>query len=240
MNNRDKNKTIAFRMRHNDKSYNEINKKTGIPKSTLSYWFKSLSPSSLQSPEAYALRWSKIRQKGADANKDKRRTEIKKIIKQTNDDISDISLEDNKILKYIISVLYWAEGAKSPFNCCVNFANTDPRLSALFITLLRKCFDIDETKIRIRLHLHYYHKINTTKVFWSKLLNVPLMQFNKIYIKPRSKTKRFRRNFMGICFIRYYDNNIKHKIMNIAYKVQKKIINLENLSPTEYDVIESS
>lgn len=240
MDNRDKNKIIAFQLRHNGKSYNEINKKTGVAKSTLSYWFRSLPPSPLQSPEAYALRWSKIRQKGADANKIKRRSEIKKIIMQTSDDISNYYLKDKKVLKYILSVLYWAEGAKSPFNCCVNFANTDPRLSALFITLLRECFKIDEAKIRIRLHLHYYHKINATKNFWSELLNVPLAQFNKVYIKPRSITKRFRRNFMGICFIRYFDNNIKHKIMSIAYKVQKELINLENLSLTEYDVIESS
>ncbi|MDP3758171.1 MAG: hypothetical protein Q8Q86_00475, partial [Candidatus Daviesbacteria bacterium] len=87
--------------------------------------------------------------------------------------------------------------------------------------LLRKCYKIDEEKLRIRLHLHYYHRIKTAKKFWSDLLKIPLDKFGKIYIKKRSKRKRFRKNFMGICFINYLDSNVRKEVLEIGYQLQK-------------------
>jgi len=120
-------------------------------------------------------------------------------------------------------MLYWAEGTKLPKNAQIEFANTDPRMAFLFITLLRKCYTLDEEKLKARLHLHHYHDIKKAEKFWSELLDIPLKQFYKVYIKPRSKTKKFRRNFMGICFIRYGNTDLKHRILNTAYAIQEKI-----------------
>ena len=125
-------------------------------------------------------------------------------------------------------MLYWAEGAKSGSE--VNFANTDPKLSLLFITLLRECFEIDEKRLRLRLHVHYYHKKKTVRKFWGELLNIPQDQFQKIYVKKRSKTKKFRQNFAGICFIRYGDVAIKDKIMQFAFAIADKIVKKRLLS----------
>ena len=61
------------------------------------------------------------------------------------------------------------------------------------------------------MHLYYYHREKEIKTFWSKLLNIPENQFEKTYRKYRSKEKTFRRNFGGICFIKYYDVYLKSR-----------------------------
>lgn len=155
------------------------------------------------------------------ANKKKREDRVKKINEEVQKYLENFHLTD-QISQIILSMLYWAEGSKRDKQ--VTFANTDPKLALLFITLLRKCHQIDETRLRLKIHLHYYHKKNLMLKFWSELLDVPVSQFQKTYFKHRSKTKRFRKNFAGICFIRYSDVAIKDKIMQLAFAIADKIV----------------
>lgn len=156
------------------------------------------------------------------ANRKKREYELGKIKQKVSEEIKTYPIQDVRFLKSMLAALYWSGGGKyngSP----INFANTDPKLSKLFISLLRKCYPIDENKFRVRLHLHYYHHPKQLKVFWSKLLNIPPDKFGKIYFKKRSKTKKFRKNFNGICFIKYYDTKLRQEIMELAYKLHDNI-----------------
>jgi len=213
-------KKFAFELRKNQETYNSISNKTGIAKSTLNYWFRDFPPSKHQSKEACKERFLKIQKMGALANKVRREHEVSQIIANCNREVSDYQLSDTHVLKSMLSMLYWAEGAKSPNSCGIKFANTDPKLNLLFLTILRKCYQIKEERLRIQLHLHYYHRKKETRNFWSELLNIPTSQFHRLYVKKRSKTKKFRKNFMGICFIYYGDTDLKHEILNTAYAIQ--------------------
>ena|SRR3989344_3796561 len=86
----------------------------------------------------------------------------------------------------------------------------------LFIELLRRSYLLDESKFRVRIHLHYYHEKKELTKFWSELLNIPVSQFAAPYLKPRSKKKRFRKNSKGICLLRYADSNIRREILAIS------------------------
>ncbi|MCS6956266.1 MAG: hypothetical protein NZM02_00230 [Patescibacteria group bacterium] len=120
-----------------------------------------------------------------------------------------------------MSILYLAEGNK--VKGVLQFANTDPKMILLFITLLRSCYQLDESKFRIRLHLHYYHQARRTKQFWSELLKIPTNQFLKTYWKSRGKEKTFRKNFGGICFVKYNSVYLKEKIVQYGYILTEKI-----------------
>src|SRR2546423_624921 len=50
------------------------------------------------------------------------------------------------------TALYAGEGAKGDGS--VRFANSDPRMLVFFCTWLRRFFDVDETRLRLRLYLH--------------------------------------------------------------------------------------
>ena len=207
-------KNRAEKLRQHGLSYKQIYNHLKIPKSTLSTWFGS-KYSGVFDKEKQTQHLVKIRVLALEANRKKREKELNSIKFSISNEIKTYPLQEPGFLKSILAALYWAEGGKyngSP----VNFANTDPKLSNLFINLLRKCYRIDEGKIRIRLHLHYYHNITKTRQFWSELLDVPINQFGKIYIKKRSQTKKFRKNFMGICFLYYPDSNIRKEIIEIS------------------------
>jgi len=71
-----------------------------------------------------------------------------------------INLESQRAL---LSFLYWAEGSKGVG--VLNFANIDPQMCLIFIISLRNCYNLDESKFRIRLHLHQYHNEQEAKLF---------------------------------------------------------------------------
>ena len=208
------------------KSYNEITEFLGVPKSTISTWFgktlkKPMNRGAMLKHLAEIRKLSaiKVRNKWKKIRDD----EDKNIAEFVKKELPTYPFDNMGFYKSMLSMLYWAEGAKHEGACGLKFVNTDPLLMNLYITLLRKCYNIDEKKLKVRVHVHYYHSIKKVKKFWSENLNIPLNQFGKIYIKKRSKTKKFRKNFVGICFVYYGNSRIRKEVMEIARKLQSTI-----------------
>lgn len=212
-------KKMAEGWRSKGKTYSEIREKFGIPKSTLSVWFSKKYAGTFTREKQFA-HLARIRPLAIQAIKrrnDLRQEQIQEKIKR---EVKNYPLYDAGLQKSILATLYWAEGSKYATVSGIKLANTDPALVKLFITLLRRCYVLDESRLKIYLHLHYYHKIRSTKNFWSDMLNIPLTQFAKVYIKKRSVTKRYRKNFMGICSLYYFDSNIRRELIEITKQLQ--------------------
>lgn len=216
-------KLLAKQLRNQGKSYSELTKILKVPRSTLHQWLFDPKFSQFYSKEGKFIHLKNIQKLGANAVKLGRETRLKQIKDKVEEEILKYETENQYNLKIFLSLLYWAEGSKTRGQ--VVFTNTDPKMALLFITLLRKCFDIDEKKLRIRLHLHYYHDVKKIKKYWSDLLKVNENQFNNIYLKARSKSKKFRKNFAGICFIKYYSEALREEILQRAYLFANKINN---------------
>lgn len=213
----------ARRLRTLGKSYSQITEKLGVAKSTLNGWFRGLPPSPHQTPQAMRLRFLRISAMGAEANRQLRLKRLAKAEIEVRHLMRGLPARRSDTLLSLLAMIYWAEGSKDPHSGIV-FVNTDPEMMLLFITLLRKCFTIDEKRIHVRLHIHYYHHPKEVVEYWSRLLDVPLEQFGKLYHKKRSETKKFRQNFMGICFIQYGDTLIKNKLLFAAKEVRRKVV----------------
>src|SRR5688500_469046 len=63
-------------------------------------------------------------------------------------------LEEISVREFLIAglMLYSAEGNKRDGE--VTLANTDPRMIRFFCVWLRRFFEIDESRLRVRLYLH--------------------------------------------------------------------------------------
>ena len=201
--------------RSEGKTYGEITKKFGVPKSTLSNWLHA-NHEGMYSRERQLTHLEKARPLALAAVQRRITQQNKNIKDKVLTEMQTFPLSDIGLQKVILASLYWAEGAKHAKVSGLTFANTDPRMIELFTTLLRWCYLVDVHWFRICLHLHYYHRVEETKDFWSKLTHVPRSQFNKTYLKKRSKTKRFRKNFKGICFLKYSDSTIRKELLTIA------------------------
>lgn len=217
----------ANKLRKEGLSYGVISNKLSIPKSTLSTWFKNEpKPNNLYFTDRNS--WLKIiREKAAEANRNKRISRQEKLGVEIEKEIKGWDLNNNENQKIILAMLYWAEGTKG--GTVVSFTNTDPRLVSLFVTLLRLTFEIDESKFRVRLHLHDYHDEDAAREFWSKLLRIPQNKFYKSYRKEGGKEKTFRRNYGGICNVKYNSVYLQERIMAYARYIAEKLIGKINV-----------
>src|SRR5215216_6198506 len=68
--------------------------------------------------------------------------------------------------------LYSGEGAKG--DGTVQFANTDPMMIRFFCAWLRRFFDVDELRLRVRVYLHQGLDLERAETFCSTLTGVPL------------------------------------------------------------------
>ena len=220
----------AERLRSQGLSYRLIGEKLGdVAKSTLSYWlskkYTHIFDKTKQLEHLKNIRGlSKmaLRKRGEKRNKEIR-SDISTQIKQIN--INNIGLQ-----KIALSMLYWAEGTKGERVSGLIFTNTDPMLMSLFAKLLEHAYKIDKARFKVRLHLHYYHKISETRLFWQNLLKIRKEQFAAVYIKKRSRKKRFRQNFYGICFLNYpgsAGSRVRREMLEIGRQFAAKL-NIKN------------
>lgn len=208
------------------KSYSEIRKFLGVPKSTISTWFgKTLKrPIDKQVRREHFARIHKLASIALKKRWERKRKEEDWLIKEkVKKELKSYPLGNIGFYKSLLAMLYWAEGNKDKKATGTKFTNTDPNLISLYVTLFRKCYNVDESKFRVRLYVHYYHSIKKVKKFWSKILNISQNQFTKTYVKKRSKAKRFRKNFAGICFLYYGDSKIRKELLEIGVALQRKI-----------------
>lgn len=200
-------------------TYGEIIKRYGVARSTLHYWLRDIGRPKEIVTRSRAMWAKEVQPLGALANKKKREGVLSQLRDKVAIEVGGISLK--KMDKTMLSLLYWAEGAKGKGSLV--FANTDPEMMLLFITLLRTSFELDGSKFRVRLHIHDYHDEKQVKSYWSNLLDISVEQFQKTYVKQRSKNKIFRENKYGICFLIYHDVNLKDEILIYAKAISGEI-----------------
>lgn len=214
-------KEAALILRKQGRSLLEIAQNIGVAKSTASLWLSSEKNRSLYGTMT-KQEWMKHIQKMSiialherTINRQRDREELAK--KQITNLVTPIETK-----RALLALLYWAEGAKG--KTVLDFANTDPELCLIFIKLLRECYVLDETKLRIRLHLHKYHDELNQKQFWSQLLDIPTSQFNAtIWKKEPNSGKRYRQNYHGICFVKYNSVDLQKKLMAYAHILGEKL-----------------
>ncbi|RJQ37342.1 hypothetical protein C4559_03825 [Candidatus Microgenomates bacterium] len=111
--------------------------------------------------------------------------------------------------KLCCALLWWCEGNKD--NSMVRFTSSDETLIKNFLYLLRSGFKIDESKLRVLVHLHTYHIDIKQRKFWSEVTGIPLKQFHKSYQKANTG-KRQHENYQGCIAVTYYDAKIAKEL----------------------------
>lgn len=209
---KDKEKTIQ--LRREGFSYNEISKKLGIPKSTLSFWLSDLEISK----EAKSRIASRV-YAGSITGLIKRNKNQTILAKERADKIRSAAklemkgLMRNRLFLAGIS-LYWAEGYKkgaygSKWKA-VDFANSDPIMIEIMMKFFRNICKVENDKIKMQIIAHENVDIDKAVQFWSRLTKIPKSQFIKTYcsVNASSKNKRKRNDLThGTVHIRI--NNVE-------------------------------
>lgn len=221
-----KDKELAIALRKSGKSYVKISENLGVPKSTLSGWFKQLrysqkikrrlSSIAIQKFSANINTWNKIR---AEKYLEQRNATIEKAA----DQIPNIT-KDN--LLFFGLGLFWAEGSKKE-RFSVRFANSDPAIILFWIKFLEQYCGISINSITVSIHLHPNISDEAAKNYWSKLLGLPLSQFRKsqTVVSLRSQYKRASNTLpYGTCHIRVNNSKLKQNIDGWLLGLRRQIM----------------
>jgi hypothetical protein len=212
-------KEEAIKLRKAGKTYVQIceDLKVRIPKSTLSEWCRDIPlPSGYQRKireyNLYTLQ--KARKYARQAIEAKKQRKIN-AIRNNNSRFSGI-ITDKDIAKVALVSLYLGEGFKNPKRGSLAFGNSDAFIISFFLYLLRISYNIDEGKFRCTVQCRADQDAEFLKKYWSGITNIPLAQFYKSLIDPRTVGKPSKKaDYKGVCKIDYFSADIFHELLEL-------------------------
>jgi hypothetical protein len=112
------------------------------------------------------------------------------------------------------AALYWGEGFKR--DGLVGMANTDPHVLVLFVAWLRRFFEIDESRLRVRAYLHDGLDLEAAEASWSAVLDIPRHQFRRAYRAVADPSRRTAKHVLGCPAVTYSCSTTHRRVMGIV------------------------
>ena len=102
------------------------------------------------------------------------------------------------------------------------FCNADFLMIKTFLSLFRKCYEIDEHKIRCTVQCRADQDVQSLKRYWSEVTEISLEKFCPTQIDPRTVGKpTLMMSYQGVLRIDYYCADIYNEIKEIYTLVGK-------------------
>ena len=181
----------------------EIAARLGVSKSSVSLWVRDVEFESLP-------RVTRGRRREPNALQRRRQAEIDRLLAEGRARMGRLSEREFLVAGV---ALYAGEGSKGDGS--VVFANSDPRMVVFFCSWLRYFFQIDESRLRVRLYLHQGLDLAGAIAFWSQLTGIPGSQFSKPYRAVPDPSIRHAKHVHGCVGVRYSCGTTNRSIMGL-------------------------
>lgn len=206
-------KAIKLRL-DEELSYSAIQKRLGVPKSTLSYWLKDFPLSEEKILELRRKGWERgeASRERFRATMRKKREERERVLYEAwRKRFTGLS-EDSYFAAGLM--LYLAEGSKTA-PATIGLANTDPRIIKFFVKWLENFLKVQEDTIKFQLHLYENMDIEKEELFWRNELAVEKRQFYKTQVrKLRKASFSYKESYRhGTCSIHVFGVEKKMQLM---------------------------
>lgn len=224
----------ALKLRIAGKSYKEIRDMLGIPKSTLSSWFKHV----VLSDTARKRLDLRMRSEGS-----KKLVTLNKLqTHKAEQRAREIHVSAKKLIPSLIrrdlliigAVLYWAEGykrlqirdGKQRMSHSISFVNSDPAMIKAFLRFLLEILEISSSNIHLTMRLYPHINEESAKEYWMGITKLPNICFQRStnMQSVASKGKRpFNRLPYGTLQVAVYDTAKFHHLIGLIEGVQAKL-----------------
>lgn len=214
----------AINLRKHGFTYGEIPKKLGliIPKSTMTFWFKNIVLNDKQQNRIKKINTHNLklaRKQALVSIKAKRLKEEIKLKNKYKNFFNQFTSHEIYLLSLVL--LYLCEGTKGK-RWVLTFGNSDPVIIKLFLKLFRKSFKLDEKKFRCTVQCRNDQNLTKLNNFWSQTTKIPLSNFYKPRIDPRSIGKKTKKcNYKGVCRIDYLSSEVYREILFLCNLISK-------------------
>lgn len=200
-------KEEAIKLRIKGISYNEISRQLGIPKSTLSGWFKKLR-SSKQVRLENISRAKRIWAKNIIVYNKQRSVDSRKRWEQIQQKhIKEIGQLSSRELLLVGAALYWAEGYKKS-NWNLVFCNSDPLMIVLIMKFFLKICEVPMDKIKGQIQIHRNISPEQSLNYWARISGIPKTQFTKPIYQLTKSSKSIRGNTLPYGTFRILINDV--------------------------------
>lgn len=122
----------------------------------------------------------------------------------------------NKLLKIIGPILYWCEGTnyirKDKTDGTLAFTNTNAEMLKIWLKFLFEVCNLNRSKVRIRLYIHKNQNSQHLKKYWSKILKVPVSNFENVSYTKKDSVKS---GYKGTVKIRVHNIKLRNIMCNM-------------------------
>jgi len=213
-------------MRKSGMSIKDIEKKLGIPRSTLSGWFKTIVMNQthvarLQKNKEEA--WANARVNALIWHKSQKAIRIATAEAEAQKVMDRIEI-NNDVLDLAFAMLYLGEGAKSGGT---SIASSDPKILQFALATLNRVYGTSRDSILCELHLRMDQDETELKHFWSKELRIPIGNFRYVAFDKRSEGRSTYDHYKGVCVLQCRDIAIQRKLVALYNLFCEKVESLE-------------
>jgi hypothetical protein len=193
----------ARRLRATGLPLAQIATRLRVSKSSVSLWVRDV-------PFEPRPRGARGRRRAPNALQRRKQAEIDRLLAEGRDRVGRLSEREFLVAGV---ALYAGEGTKT--DGAVRFSNSDPRMIVFFCAWLRRFFEIDESRLRVRLYLHEGLDLSDATAFWSKLTAIPLSHFGKPYRAVPDESIRHSKHVHGCATVGYSCSTTHRSIMGL-------------------------
>lgn len=196
-------KPNAVRLRKRGLSIGKIERKLGIPRSTLSGWFQNVQLSAGQKKKLHE-NWKRglvdARKAAVLWHNEQKNIRLQQAKEHALTTLKSINSHDQNILELALAVLYLGEGNKKTVETAMG--NSDPLLLNFFISVLMEVYNFDIKQIRCELGLRADQNPGKMKRYWSRELGLPLSCFKRVNLDKRTEGTKTYSHYKGVCQVR--------------------------------------
>jgi len=218
-------KDAAISLRKQGLSLRDVEAKLGIPRPTLSYWFRDVTLTARQRARLFK-NWKnalgKARIEAVKWHNAQKAARLEKARQEALSTLRRLPTKNKDVIDLALAMLYLGEGSKTTPGTSIGSSSS--LILKFFIKALQEVYNLDCTKIRCELHLRSDQKAKYEKKYWSKELGVPITYFTSVAVDQRTKGSVTYKHYHGVCVLRCSNAAIQRKLMYLAEVYSQKII----------------
>lgn len=218
-------KPEARRLRSRGWSIKAIQKKLGVPLSTLSGWVRDVKLNEKQKA-VLKKKWQQAlvnaRVKAVHWHNEQKKLRLEKAEDEARKSLAKLDLSDKSVLDLALALLYLGEGSKKTLGTSIG--NSDPQILRFFLAVMRNNYAIGSESVKCELHLRADQSPALIKKFWSKELKIPPKQFTTISVDERTKGRATYSTYKGVCVLRCGNVAIQRKLVYLSKVFCEKVI----------------
>lgn len=190
-----------------------IEREFGVPRSTLSGWFKDVELSEDQRTQLMKNRfdgWKKAREHAVISKNIAKTKRITIAKDQARDTLQRLPADSLAVMELALAMLYYGEGTKKNVT---SLGNSDILLLRFFLSALEKLYGIQRNTLRYELHLRHDHDEELLKQYWATRLDIRPENINYIVKDKRTIGKPTINEYKGVCVVHVRDLSIQRRLI---------------------------